>query len=129
MSGNELDVIMQSDAARGEEPKRLAGTLAPAEVIGNSEDPEERIFVQGADSISIRCQVTTVTSDPLLALHPIGPTGARAVIGAPTPVALSADTEAIIEYTLKGERYVEVEVQCDSGDVCTITHVDVYVRP
>lgn len=130
-------VLMMSDAARGEAPHRCVGALVAGATIGNSASKMERFFVQGGDSIAVRAMVNiTAGSNVTLDIYPMlsdathdDTVGTRAVDGIPSSETLTDDTEHLLEYTLKGERYVDVEIACDGSAACTITRVDVYVRP
>lgn len=127
-------VALYSDAARGEAPQRLNDEFGLT-AMGASAARKVRLNVQGQDSVAVRIK-GAVTGTVTLKLHPIladgtedDAVGARATTGGPTDVALTTNTEAIIEYTIKGERHVEIEVTTAAASDFTVTYLDAFVRP
>ena len=113
---------------------RCKGALAATTVVGNSITARERFFVEGAESINVRYKGSSITSDPTLQLVAQDPTvedddGSVANVGTGLTAAATVTTSEVIKsYTLLGERYVDVVVISDSGDVVTMDFVDVYVK-
>ena len=113
---------------------RCVGALAVGEVVGNSETVRERFMVDGGESINVRFKAT-VTSDPQFAIIPQNPTIGKddvdtgnVTAGVTAAANITTATETIKSYTLLGERYVDVVITSDSGDIATVTFVDVYVK-
>ena len=118
-------------------PIRLSGTLAAATVIGASASPQERLWITGADTVKIVVEVSAITNTPDIRVHQMladaGPNdadgGTRMTTDVTTAVAMSAtDTQYEINHTCDGERYLEIEIDSASGEGCTITAVDVFVK-
>ena len=113
---------------------RCKGALAVGEVVGNSITKRERFMVDGGESINVRFKAS-VTSDPRFAIIPQNPTVADddgstgdVTAGITAAANISNDTETIKSYTLLGERYVDLVITSDSGDIATVTFVDGSVK-
>jgi hypothetical protein len=122
------------NASTYDSPIRLDGALAPATALGNSVTKFRRVQVRDAAVLHVVADVSSVTGDPSLAIHPMNAaatqeegTGARLTTDAPTAVTL-VNGENEINYTPQGEAYVEIEVISDANDLVTIDFIDVFTR-
>ena len=113
---------------------RCVGALAPTTVVGNSVTARERFLVEGAESINVRYKGSSITSDPTFQIIAQDPTtldddgDVNDVATGHTALDSITTSVVIKSYTILGERYVDVVVVSDSGDVVTVDFVDVYVK-
>ncbi|KKL97925.1 hypothetical protein LCGC14_1829580 [marine sediment metagenome] len=114
---------------------RCVGALAATTAIGNSGEARERFNVEHCSTVTVRAKGTTITSDPgvqivgqLPSVKSDSASTGDVASGLTTATTLTTDTEVTHTYTLLGERYVDVVVTCDSGDLVTITSVDVFAQ-
>ena len=82
----------------------------------------------------MRYKGSSITSDPTFQIIAQDPTtldddgDVNDVGTGQTASATITTSEVIKSYTILGERYVDVVVVSDSGDVVTVDFVDVYVK-
>lgn len=106
---------------------RLLGALKATTAIAASNSPEELINVAGYGAISVRGKFSSVTITPTLNIHPMTVDGiTRLTTGAPTAVDITGNGEFLIEYTLKGELFVEIEVDVGGGEAATVDFIEVF---
>lgn len=103
--------------------------------MGASATRKVRLYTRGLKSITFRV-MGAVTGTVTLDIYPMlqnatddDTIGTRATTGRPSQVTLTNNTEGIIEYTLKGESYVEVEVATAAASDFTVTHLDAFAIP
>lgn len=119
---------------QGVAPIRLNSEFGTT-AMGASATRKVRLNVRGIESLALRVK-GAVTGTVTLRLHPMlsdagddDTQGTRATTGGPTDVTLSDATEALIEYTVKGEEYVEVEIETGGTGDFTLTYMDAFVLP
>ena len=113
---------------------RCVGALAATTAIGNSGEARERFNVEHCSSVTVRTIGGTITSDPVVQIVGQLPSvksdsaSTGDVASGLTGETTVTTSETTHTYTLLGERYVDVVVTCDSGDLVTITSVDVFAQ-
>ena len=113
---------------------RCVGALAATTAIGNSAEARERFNVEHCSSVTVRTIGGTITSDPVVQIVAQLPSvksdsaSTGDVASGLTGETTVTTSETTHTYTLLGERYVDVVVTCDSGDLVTITSVDVFAQ-
>ena len=113
---------------------RCVGALAATTVLGNSTTTRERFLVDGCESINVRYKGSSITGDPQFQIISQDATtlfddGDVNDVGTGQTAAVTVTTSEVIKsYTILGERYIDVVITCDSGDVVTVDFVDVYVK-
>lgn len=118
----------------GWNPTRVAGVLAPATVMGNNDTNLVRWAIPGGvTKITVLADVSSVVGDPQLTLHPMSAPAtnddadgaARHGFGEPTAVTLVNGVQKI-EYTVIGERYLEIQIAADANDSLVVDFVDIF---
>ena len=113
---------------------RCVGALAATTAIGNSGEARERFNVEHCSSVTVRTIGGSITSDPVVQIVAQLPSvksdsaSTGDVASGLTGETTVTTSETTHTYTLLGERYVDVVVTCDSGDLVTITSVDVFAQ-
>lgn len=110
--------------------RRLNGALKPGATLAAATPVYEAIATAGVAKLRVRVKITTAGTVDLLIGNAVmdqalaDPSANTHTTGNPVQVALSANTEAMIEITnLSGEEYVVAKVVSTPGGA--VTYVDV----
>lgn len=125
--------IRLSNVQVGGAPHRCVGALAAAVVLG-AETAKERVLVQGASTLRAVVKLSAVAGTATLKITPLlsdanendKASGTQRTTNIQTSASLVAATEASLDYTIVGDRLLDVSIV--SGTSGTISYVDLYLQ-
>jgi len=109
--------------SRARPPYTLTRNLKATTALLAAASAKEVLPVLGIRKVRVRAKTSAAATLKVRAVRPDSATAT--VSGNPVDVALAANTENVIEMTLCGEAFIEVEILMGVGNG-TVTYVDVF---
>lgn len=112
---------------------RMKGALAAGVTFAPGDTKKERVYVGGLESVRVRVKLSAIVGTVTATVYPMlsdagaddtaGTRGAAFAAG----TAITTTGEAVIDITLRGEVYAEVELALSGGvtDAATVDYVEI----